>query len=182
MSYNLKTLGQFSIDQVLDMHAEWEMGAADKKATFCIENLAYEVNRSSQRYGVFSASILCFACGLVGEYFLLQQSPNDSPKKAHFNLYGKLFDEEILFTKDHIMPKSKGGSDNILNYRTMCLRCNMAKADNELLVTPLDILSARQVKEQLKLAGIARTNTSYNKMSNQLDWLVDQVNKIRDIK
>lgn len=32
-------------------------------------------------------------------------------------------------TKDHIMPKSKGGADSLSNYQTMCLPCNEAKAD-----------------------------------------------------
>ena len=33
-------------------------------------------------------------------------------------------------TKDHILPKSKGGKDEIDNYQTMCIRCNKAKGNN----------------------------------------------------
>ena len=47
----------------------------------------------------------------------------------HLNLYG--IDEngnEVLFTKDHILPKSKGGNDYITNYQTMCERCNKNKS------------------------------------------------------
>lgn len=30
-------------------------------------------------------------------------------------------------TKDHIVPKSKGGPDKIENYQTMCTECNCIK-------------------------------------------------------
>lgn len=35
--------------------------------------------------------------------------------------------KEVLMTKDHIIPKSKGGANDISNYQTMCKRCNEAK-------------------------------------------------------
>ena len=37
--------------------------------------------------------------------------------------------EEILMTKDHILPRSKGGIDDISNYQTMCKLCNEAKGN-----------------------------------------------------
>lgn len=37
--------------------------------------------------------------------------------------------KEVLMTKDHIIPKSKGGADDISNYQTMCERCNEAKGN-----------------------------------------------------
>lgn len=51
-------------------------------------------------------------------------------KSFHLNLYA--IDEngkEVLMTKDHIIPKSKGGADDISNYQTMCERCNEAKGN-----------------------------------------------------
>jgi len=37
--------------------------------------------------------------------------------------------DEILYTKDHIKPKSRGGKNNIINYQTMCYNCNLKKGD-----------------------------------------------------
>ena len=35
--------------------------------------------------------------------------------------------KEVLMTKDHIFPHNKGGKNNISNYQTMCVKCNVAK-------------------------------------------------------
>jgi hypothetical protein len=44
--------------------------------------------------------------------------------RRHFNLYAA---DGTLMTKDHIIPKSKGGIDKVHNMQTMCYPCNKAK-------------------------------------------------------
>lgn len=95
-----------------------------------------KMNPLSQRYEVFfKKGMKCCKCGLEGKYFAKER--HITPKgeiispKYHFNLYA--LDEngnEVLMTKDHIIPKSKGGKDCLDNYQTMCARCNEAKGNS----------------------------------------------------
>lgn len=111
----------------------------------------------SLRYKVFARSCACVDCGIVGTYFAKERSakrmrdkivvqkingervvtvtPPEVRFKAtsltwHFNLYAMHTDgREILMTKDHVLPKSKGGLDFLGNLQTMCQPCNGQKAN-----------------------------------------------------
>ncbi len=105
---------------------------SDKKKKFYDEN---EVKMFSLRLKTFAIhGIICVTCGLQGEFFALEQDYamyKSGNSRYHFNLYAKNEEgTEILFTKDHILPKSKGGKDNLNNTQTMCIICNGEKADN----------------------------------------------------
>jgi hypothetical protein len=68
----------------------------------------------------------CIKCGIKGAYFHKERGHKD--ELYHLNLYGiNEKGEEVLMTKDHIIPKSKGGKDYIDNYQTMCCCCNTEK-------------------------------------------------------
>lgn len=90
------------------------------------------VKMDSQRLQVFVAKgLVCAVCGIEGRYFALEQDkhmPNQSTTAYHFNLYALDGDgNEVLMTKDHIVPKSGGGLDTLNNYQTMCGPCNLNK-------------------------------------------------------
>lgn len=75
----------------------------------------------------------CSTCGLHGTYFALEKSEPNSNKPC-LHLYGRREDgKEIMFTKDHTIPKSKGGKSNLSNLVSMCLYCNQLKADKIIL-------------------------------------------------
>lgn len=87
------------------------------------------VYMDSHRYWLFkNKGVKCVCCGLEGRYFAKERCGN--VKSYHFNLY--TIDKngnEIMMTKDHIIPKSKGGQDHLDNYQTMCYDCNYEKGD-----------------------------------------------------
>lgn len=88
------------------------------------------IKGNSQRYQTFfTKGTRCVCCGIEGKFFAKEKFVN--AKSYHLNLYAiDENDKEILMTKDHILPKSKGGKDHISNYQTMCVRCNMTKGNN----------------------------------------------------
>ena len=88
----------------------------------------------SQRYNLFtSREQVCIECGLKASFWAIQKGRNDSAKYPHLNLYGIDNDGNVvMLTKDHIIPKSKGGEDEIGNYQIMCSECNGEKG-NKLL-------------------------------------------------
>jgi len=90
----------------------------------------YEVKMNSDRYLTFKVKgVNCDSCGLEGRYFALEKDIHQDTDKYHFNLYGILNGEEVMLTKDHVIPKSKGGKSNISNYKTLCIKCNGRKAN-----------------------------------------------------
>jgi hypothetical protein len=104
------------------------------------------------RHQLFACSRFCVCCGIEGTYFAKERSakkikrrnPRDEQLfKAttttwHFNLYALTADgREILMTKDHILPRSKGGRDTLDNLQTMCRPCNNTKDDQNQYQLPL---------------------------------------------
>lgn len=83
----------------------------------------------SDRYKTFfSKGYKCCVCGIEGKYFALERSVNS--KRYHLNLYAVNNNgEEVLMTKDHIIPKSRGGKNNLDNYQPMCTICNGIKGE-----------------------------------------------------
>lgn len=63
----------------------------------------------------------CVRCPREGVKFLMTI---DNPGSLHFDLYDNY---NNLMNIDHILPKSKGGKDEIDNYQLMCEECNSKK-------------------------------------------------------
>lgn len=83
---------------------------------------------------MFKNNLSCVNCGITGSIWRLQAGyKRDKNKKIigyekpHLNLFTE---NNVLMTQDHIIPKSKGGSDELDNLQTMCCYCNGAKGNN----------------------------------------------------
>lgn len=94
-----------------------------------------EKHGKGQRLG----GINCFVKDCQACFFHAQKehSSGDSP---HLNLYhvnriGGL----LLMTKDHIIPRSRGGSDGMNNLQTLCRECNQSKGSDIPAIFPQQI-------------------------------------------
>ncbi len=102
----------------------------DKKANCDRIYNGHSVRMNSLRYQVFALKgTTCVHCGVSGEYFALEKDVTHNTNRFHFNLYATINGEEVMITKDHIIPKAKGGSDCLDNLQPMCIHCNESKRD-----------------------------------------------------
>lgn len=118
-------IATFGVDDVLN-HTSID----ESKKEWIVDDKSYWVKMNSQRYFVFKKSRVCTSCGLIGTQMVLDINPGDN--NPHFNLYAEEDSRLVLMTKDHIVPKSKGGSNDLSNYVTMCTTCNSLKASANL--------------------------------------------------
>jgi hypothetical protein len=113
---------------ILDILKDKKVSASSKNEYIILNDVSVKI--TSQRYAVFKKSIVCSCCGLEGKFFAIEKNYKDPYPNYHLNLYG--YDEkgkEVLITKDHIIPKSKGGKNHLSNYQTMCINCNVKKGN-----------------------------------------------------
>ena len=117
---------QYSIEKIFDLREQWL--ANQKKDDIYIKIDEDDIDMSSDRYELFyKKGIACVNCNIVGSFFAKENNPKMG---WHLNLYGiNKEGDEVLMTKDHIIPKSKGGADELVNYQPMCVKCNSLKGD-----------------------------------------------------
>lgn len=118
-------IAEFSFSEVMS-----HVSNKNIKKDFQCGTETYSVKMNSQRLFLFRESCKCAACGIQGNKFILEYHVAD--KTPHFNLYAEENGQLVLFTRDHIKPKSIGGADQHSNYQTMCSICNNLKGHSNI--------------------------------------------------
>ena len=132
--------GVFQLDEVLPfVLLERRTSGHSNRSGLKVNERSYGdkiVKMSSKRLRTFvTKGVVCVSCGLTGTYFALERhrilSRHSDPNVWHFNLYALDAEgQEVLMTRDHINPLSKGGPDSLTNSQTMCAHCNNKKGNN----------------------------------------------------
>jgi 5-methylcytosine-specific restriction endonuclease McrA len=126
-----KRFGTFTLDEVLPFvikrqHKNRRTLTKERK-----EYNGHSVKMVTECLNLFKEKgTKCVSCGVKGIFFALEKQYNHNSHRAQFSLYG--YDSngmEVLLTKDHIIPKAKGGKSKQSNYQVMCQKCNLEKAD-----------------------------------------------------
>ena len=124
----LRRKENLTIEEVYNAVKDVLFEPEDKKAMVVING--DKIKGNSQRFQTFfTKGLKCACCGIEGKYFGKEKDFNAA--RYHLNLYA--LDESgnvVLMTKDHIVPRSKGGASELYNYQTMCVKCNIAKGNN----------------------------------------------------
>jgi len=129
---------EYAVDEILSQVTNHE-----ERIEFLVDGVSYMVRMNSDRYALFKQNLDCVSCGLEGSRMFLDLNPGDN--SPHFNLYGEENGRLVLMTKDHIVPKSKGGEDVLHNYQTMCSVCNNLKGNYDLMLE--DVRELRELNE-----------------------------------
>ena len=101
------------------------------------DGTVYSVKTSSFRLELFRQNPKCVACDRIGTLWVLES--HHKKERPHLNLYhvGEEIQEWknlskdglVMMTKDHIIPRSRGGVTNLTNLQTMCSICNGKKGN-----------------------------------------------------
>lgn len=118
---------RYEIDEVFKLIGEERLlGDSDSdqnRSNMIVDG--FDVRPISLRYKTFyQKGVKCVICGKEGTHFKL--CGDENANRRHFNLFAE---DGTLMTKDHIIPKSKGGADKVCNMQTMCADCNKEKGN-----------------------------------------------------
>lgn len=109
----------------------------EKVVRFECAGKIYPIDMTQRRLQVYSRdNWSCVCCGLTGSGLYLQRG-STANKHARLHLFGVDDGQPIRFDMDHIVPKSRGGSDEPRNLQTFCRVCNELKSNRLISISDL---------------------------------------------
>ena len=106
------------------------VGSKNEFIEVVIDGIKNQVHLTSLSLQCLKRSRICIKCGLEGTIMNLDMfGPGSDKEGYYFHLYAVFEGELRLMTKDHIVPKSKGGTNHLGNLQTMCDECNNKKSN-----------------------------------------------------
>lgn len=120
-----KILGELDVDYVIN-----HVMSGKNSRTVTHEGRTYSATRM-RVFGMHGRC--CQFCGLEGTKIILTQDRVGHGGKGnpglHLDLYAERDGGYVLMNRDHILPASKGGKDNVFNMRPLCAPCNTKRGN-----------------------------------------------------
>lgn len=114
-------------------------------------------NTNAGASALTSGVATCQHCGVKGTHIIYYRHKNEPENTVHVDTIAVSKTNVILLTKDHILPKSLGGSNKPSNLRVLCRPCNLKRGNtlNDVevanIVTHLkDHVDSKQQKEKFE--------------------------------
>jgi 5-methylcytosine-specific restriction endonuclease McrA len=136
-------LGEIPRDQVINLlHKDYKN--RKHRGTLSFEGRRYSILRMK----VFAIhGCKCHFCGIEGTKVILTK---DFGNGLHCDLYAEVDGGYRLMNRDHILPASLGGKDNVWNMRPTCYKCNSARGNN------FDEKDKRQLRQYAVMGAVYR--------------------------
>lgn len=112
--FGIKVIAKFTYTEAMEL--------LDTKQKYIVVE-GYKVKVSNPRFRLIRKNNSCVWCTEIATTAWLVADERAKPgDPATFTFLDKK--EQLLFTKDHIMPRKRGGPNADWNYQTMCHQCN----------------------------------------------------------
>lgn len=110
------------------------------------------INISHPNYNLYTSTAplhgsKCVSCDRVATKAVIFISKTAPVKKGYFHVFSE---DNVIFTKDHIIPRAHGGKNVLENYQTMCMTCNQAKGHT---LREIDIQNSPQIFSFEEIVG-----------------------------